>query len=71
MQHPHPFDERDPVDITRALSSARYLPSATLAEAISTALTLRMPLLLEGEPGYCENGLQSLQDEKTSGMKRL
>ena len=48
---PNPAAAADPADVSSALSAHGYLPDEGLATAIFLALSLRRPLLLEGEAG--------------------
>jgi MoxR-like ATPase len=56
-----------PVDVAEALSSYGYLPDEGLATAVFLALSLRRPLLLEGEAGVGKTEVAKVLSRWTGG----
>jgi MoxR-like ATPase len=48
-----------PDDLEASLRAESYLPDRSLAVSLYLALTMRRPLLLEGEPGRRRSGARS------------
>ena len=57
-----------PAEVARALSSHGYLPDEGLATAVFLALSLRRPLLLEGEAGVGKTEVAKVLSRWTGGL---
>src|SRR5215213_9473525 len=67
VESAHPVAATSPAEVADALSRHGYLPDEGLATAIHLALSLRRPLLLEGEAGVGKTEVAKVLSRWTGG----